>query len=337
MDEFLRNPEVRRTALFMTGVTAIGAIVCSVFSVISGVIAAICGILLILIYLYSTRKRYERFSQLSYDMDQILHGNRTIRMEDYKEGELSLLSDELLKMTTALTEQADRLLADKKYLADSMADVSHQLRTPLTSSQLIITLLRDPSLEENRRRELLQELMHLHDHMGWLVEALLKISKMDAGTAYFKTEEVAVSELIKEAADPFLISMDVRDIKFSEEISENAVFNGDMSWSKEAVSNILKNCLEHTPEGGSICVSSQSNVLYTEIIIEDSGKGFAPEDLPHIFERFYKGKNASSSSIGIGLALARMIVVKQNGTIKAENKKEGGARFVIRFYSGVTV
>ncbi len=337
MGTFLRNPEIGKTLRIMLAVSAAAAVAAGFFSIPAGIITAAACLLLILIYLHATRQRYERFAQLSYDMDQILHGKHDVHIEDYREGELSLIADELLKMTTALTEQAERLAEDKKYLSDSMADISHQLRTPLTSSQLIITLLRDPDISRARRRELLQELESLHAHMGWLVEALLKISKMDAGTAYFKQDTIAVSELVEEAAEPFLVPMELRNISFKTEISKTAEFTGDLSWSKEAIANILKNCMEHVSDGGEIFIRSESNALYTEIQIEDSGRGFDPTDLPHIFERFYKGKNSSSGSVGIGLALARMIVAEQNGTIKAENRTEGGARFMIRFYTQATV
>ena len=176
------------------------------------------------------------------------------------------------------------------------------------------------------------------------------MSKMDAGTASFKKTPVSVPDLLKQAAEPLLIPMELREqtleiipLKLLNQPSDSngnhppkppVQFLGDFAWSTEALLNILKNCMEHTPVGGKIWVSFSQNAIYTEIIIEDNGSGFDKEDLPHLFERFYKGKNASEHSVGIGLALARMIVTQQNGTLKAENRSKGGAKFVLRFYSG---
>ena len=190
--------------------------------------------------------------------------------------------------------------------------------------------------------------------------SLLKMSKMDAGTVTFKSKPVLVTELIRQAAEPLLIPMELREQTLdimpaelrqqtadnfsAEQLHEHSntaeinkqghppQFYGDFAWSTEAVLNILKNCMEHTPIGGQIQVTFSQNAIFTEIVIEDNGPGFDMEDLPHLFERFYKGKNASKNSIGIGLALARMIVTQQNGTLKAENRPEGGAKFVIKFY-----
>lgn len=267
----------------------------------------------------------------------MLHSNTPIQFEKYREGELSILESELSKMTLRLREQALALTNEKKLLADSMADISHQIRSPLTSSNLIITLLRGQNLSVSRRQQLTQELSQLLSRIDWLVESLLKISKMDAGTILFKHESVSVSQLIQHAAEPLLIPMELREqtlaIDSSSPSSATPQFLGDYSWSMEAILNILKNCMEHTPAGGSIHVSFSQNAIFTEIIIEDNGPGFDAEDLPHLFERFYKGKNASEQSVGIGLALARMIVTRQNGTLKAENRSEGGARFILKFYT----
>jgi signal transduction histidine kinase len=167
---------------------------------------------------------------------------------------------------------------------------------------------------------------------GWLISTLLKISKLDAGTVKFKSEPVSVPQLVKKASEPFAVPMDLRGQQLRTDISAGAAFLGDLYWTSEAIGNIIKNCTENTPEGGEIGITAAENALYTEIVIEDSGCGIDEADLPHIFERFYKGKNSSEQSAGIGLALARMIIAAENGTVKAENKKDGGARFTVRFY-----
>ena len=158
------------------------------------------------------------------------------------------------------------------------------------------------------------------------------MSKLDAGTVQFVEETVPAERLLRLAAEPLLVPVELREQELI--IEGTGMFTGDVSWTSEAVTNILKNCMEHTPAGGRIAVKAQENPLYFEIVISDNGSGIHEDDLPHIFERFYKGKNSDGKSFGIGLALARMIVTSQNGTVKAENMREGGARFTLRFYKG---
>ncbi|MEY8516374.1 HAMP domain-containing sensor histidine kinase [Lachnospiraceae bacterium 29-84] len=329
----LRNPEIK--AGFLWHLALMAGSVCFGIYVAPG--AAWTLFLVSLLYFFShywiTWHRYRKLRQLSDEIDQMLHSQIPIHFENYQEGELSILENELSKMTLRLSEQAVALEEDKKLLADSMADISHQIRSPLTSSNLILSLLLDPQLQASRRQELLHELTQLLSRIDWLVEALLKLSKMDAGTVNFQKSPVLVKELIRRAAEPLLIPMELRNQTLSVEEKGSLVhFTGDLAWSTEAVLNILKNCMEHTPKGGEIKVGFSENTIFTEILIEDNGPGFDKQDLPHLFERFYKGKNASDQSVGIGLALARMIVTSQDGTLKAENRPEGGAKFTIKFY-----
>ena len=238
-------------------------------------------------------------------------------------------------MTVRLREQADALVRDKKYLADSLADISHQIRTPLTSISLITELLADPELTYDQRIKYLRELRELLDRIDWLINTLLKISRFDAGTVSLDMKEVKLCNLIKRAYEPVSIPMDLRQQRFTVNVNDTDTLYCDEAWLCEAVCNILKNCMEHTPDGGTLTVDCSKNRLFTEIAISDTGNGISKEDLPNIFKRFYRGHDSSDSSVGIGLALARMIITKHNGTIKAENRKEGGARFFIRFYESV--
>lgn len=330
---FFRNPEIKRTLFVDFTALAIFSALGFFFEINTNFLVLGCGAFFILFHLFVTKRRYRKLSQLSLELDNMLHHQTPIHFENYQEGELSILQNELSKMTLRLTEQADALNRDKKYLSDAMADISHQLRSPLTSIHLILSLLKEPDLSLERRRELLQELTQLLSRMDWLVESLLKMSKMDAGTAYLKHVSIPVTQLLAEACEPLLIPFELREQTFSAHYETGQEqFTGDLSWSVEAVLNILKNCMEHTPSGGTITASCRENTIFTEIIIEDNGPGFSKQDLPHLFERFYKGENSKDQSVGIGLALARMIVSQQNGTLKAENRKEGGARFIIKFY-----
>ena len=292
---------------------------------------------LVLYWLAFTLGRYRRLQRLATDTDRILHGERQIHLEQYQEGELSILANEFQKMLARLVEQSDVLQREKVYLSNSMADISHQLKTPLTALHLLFMRLSGEQREEERTR-LVYEGVQLLDRVDWLVNGLLKIAKIDAGTAVFGHEKVDVRALLELALHPLRIPLELREqtvtISSGEE-GERPCFVGDLAWSGEALGNILKNCMEHTPKGGNIWIFVRENRLYTEILVEDDGSGVDPEDLPHLFERFYKGKDAADTSVGIGLALSRMIIKEQNGTLKAENRREGGARFIIRFYQGV--
>ena len=217
--------------------------------------------------------------------------------------------------------------------ADSLADISHQLRTPLTAMTLTTTILRTSELTDEKRMELTGELRSLLTRTDWLVETLLKISKLDAGTVKLAKDAVSVSELISRSAAPIAIPMDLRNQTLVVSCSGES-FIGDLIWSAEALGNILKNCMEHTPEGGTITVTAQETALYTQIEVTDTGSGFDSKDIPHLFERFYKGSNASQNSYGIGLALARTVITSQNGTVQAQNC-ENGAKFIIKFYKQV--
>ena len=235
-------------------------------------------------------------------------------------------------MTIRLREQQQTLTREKAYLADSIADISHQIRTPLTSINLLIGLLSEPKVTDARRQQLTNELYELLSRIDWLITTLLKISKLDAGTVRFNKETVGLETLIKKSCSPLLIPIELRGQELI--IRTEGNFYGDPAWTSEAVGNIVKNCMEHTPDGGKIEIEAAENALYSEIVIKDNGTGISPEDLPRIFERFYKGKESDGKSFGIGLALSRMIITGQGGTVKAENRKPVGAMFTIRFYKG---
>lgn len=330
---FFRNPEIKK----ILWIDIFVLLACSIagFSLdsASGYLVLGSCLFFIIFSLFITHRRYRKLEHLCWELDNMLHHQKPIHFENYAEGELSILQSELSKMTLRLTEQADALIRDKKYLSDAMADISHQLRSPLTSIHLILSMLTDPDLSSERHMKLLQELTQLLSKMDWLVESLLKMSKMDAGTAYLRHAPVLISQLLAEASEPLLIPFELREQTFTiHQETGLEQFNGDLSWSAEAILNILKNCMEHTPAGGTITVFCRENTIFTELIIEDNGPGFPSSDLPRLFERFYKGKNSSEQSVGIGLALSRMIVSQQNGTLKAENGPAGGARFILKFY-----
>ncbi len=333
----IRNPEIKRDIILFSIVLLAGTSIGFFISIAAGIALFIFILLVSVLHFMITDKRYQNIAGLSREIDKVLHSREAVEFSEYKEGELSILQNEIQKMVIRLREQRDALSKDKIYLADSMADISHQLKTPLTSINLLLTFLEKEDISAEQKAGYIRDLKGLMKRIDWLISALLRLSKLDAGTVSFKEEKIDLREAVRLSLETVLIPMELKEQLLRVNIEENAYIIGDMSWTVEAILNVIKNCMEHTPNHGimptgMIEIKGICNSIFTELIIEDNGTGIAEEDLPRIFERFYKGKNSSSQSIGIGLALARQIIVRQNGTIKAENKKEGGARFVIRFY-----
>ena len=331
---FLRNPEVVKTLCLQIFIAVSAIVVAFIWEQRFGVFTLVFTTLLLLTSTVSTYIRYKRIYDLSADIDRILHGNdMNLSFDKYHEGEHAVLQSEIHKMTMRLREQRQQLEDDKRYLANALADISHQVRTPLTSVNLLVGLLSEPNIPDERRRKLTHELLDLLLRIDWLITTLLKISKLDAGTVRFQQETISLNELIRKATDSLLIPIEIKEQNLY--INANGNFTGDVSWTVEAISNIVKNCVEHTPNGGEIRIEAGENSLFAEIVISDSGSGIAQEDLPHIFERFYKSKTASDKNFGIGLSLTKMIITNQNGVIKAENNAAKGALFTIRFYKSI--
>lgn len=330
--KLFRNREVSRTFLAALLTAVIGTLAAFFFGIRFGVFTLVLCLVMLTVYLAGMKKRYRQIAALAADIDRILHGEKQSLPEEYAEGELGILQSEINKMTVRLQEQQQRLEEDKAFLANSLADISHQIRTPLTSIHLLASMLSD-DLPAERRQALSLELYRLLSRIEWLIDTLLKISKLDAGTVSFVSQQIPLRELLQKVVEPLLIPAELREQELA--ITAEGDFCGDIAWSCEALTNIVKNCMEHTPDHGKIKIAASENPLYAEIVICDNGSGIAPEDLPHIFERFYKGKSAGESGFGIGLALARMIITGQNGTVQAENLPPHGAKFTVRFYKGV--
>jgi Signal transduction histidine kinase len=264
----------------------------------------------------------------------IAEGGSSLDIRDNDEGEFSRMKNEIYKITTMLREQAERLERDQRSLAASIADISHQLKTPLTSLSVMTDLL-EGNPAADKRAEFVQRIRSQLRRMEWLVTSLLKLSKLDTGTAGMKRVPYRVRTVIDRALDTLAIPLELRSQQVTVEGDDRVELTGDPDWTCEALINILKNCVEHTPEHGRIHIAFEDNPLFTRITITDNGAGIDREDLPHIFRRFYKGKNASDDSVGIGLAMSHAIISKQGGDISAESEKGKGTRFIITFYKRV--
>jgi signal transduction histidine kinase len=331
-----RNREVQLYTCILViislSATGIGAFL---FSIKTVLFILFTSLLLIICSLYFTKWRYREIEKLSGYLRRISSGDYSLDVRDNFEGELSILKSDIYKVTAMLSEQGSQLQADKIKLMDAISDISHQLKTPLTSMMMMADLLSDPNLNPSKRVEFTRNIGSQLERMEWLVSSLLKLSKIDAGTVQFKKDRIAIHDLIQKAVAPILIPMDIKEQTLKVTGEESVTFLGDLNWSAEAIINILKNCVEHTGEGGEISISFSENVLFTELMIKDNGKGITKEDLPYIFKRFYKGKHASEDSVGIGLAMAHSIIRKQNGDIQVTSKPGKGTCFQIKFYKQV--
>ena len=332
--KLLRNKDFRRALLWH--------VIARVLLSVGGfLVSPVCGAMLLaasgiftLLYDIFTARRYRDIAALGDEIDRILHGQQQLLEMKQDEGELSVLITEIQKMTLRLKEQNDRLTQEKRHLKTAIEDIFHQLRTPLTAMELSVSLLREESLPDERRLQLARELQAQLSRTASLIETLLKLSKIDAGAVQFRSDDLAVRDVVERAAEPFQVAMELRGQTLRLSVDDEH-FCGDLLWTAEAVGNLIKNCVEHTPDGGEITVTAEENALFTQIEITDTGEGFAPEDIPYLFDRFYKGKNATPQSIGIGLALSQSIVTAQNGTIRAANRSGGGALFTIKIYKAV--
>lgn len=325
-----RNREIRWFAALFFVIAGGTAVASYRLHPAAGLLAAFSSFLLGLLTFLFTRERYKRIAELSEEIDQVLHDADKVYIADCEEGELSILKSEVGKMTQRIREQNNALKKEKERLAESLADIAHQLRTPLTSANLILSLLENhPGREEEK--ELLRETEELFARMDMLLTSLLKLSRMDAGIIVFKKEQIEVRSLVKAALHPLQISMEIHEVAVKQDVPEGIFIAGDFEWLAEGLMNVLKNCMENVKDHGKIFISCRDTALYTEIAVRDSGKGFKEGELSRVFDRYYRGKDTRTAGFGIGLALSRTIVTRQGGTIAAKNRPEGGAVFVIRF------
>jgi signal transduction histidine kinase len=295
-------------------------------SIIALVFAALTAVFFMFIH-----RRYKTVTQLYEYMRDIAEGRDSLDIRDNGEGEFSILKNQIYTITTMLKEQGEALRREKLRLSDSIADISHQLKTPLTSLSMMTDLLREDHHPE-MREQFLERIRSQLDRLEWLVSSLLKLAKLDAGTVTMKRETFPVSALIQRAVDTLSIPLEIKQqrVEISGDPGVNLV--GDLEWTSEAVINILKNCIEHTPEHGEIRIHWETNPIYTRISISDNGEGIDPKDLPYIFNRFYRGQHTDKDSVGIGLAMALAIVKEQGGDIAVNSKPSLGTTFMITFY-----
>ena len=274
------------------------------------------------------REDEKRTAVLSGYLDRIMEGQYDTLMQHDTGSELE---DSIYKAVVLLREEREQAQGAKKNLADNMADLSHQLKTPAASIGLTLSLLKKKAWDEETKQDI-GRMEGQVGHLQHLVGSMLTLSRLDAGVLELEEKEFDLEEMLVDAVQPFVRQMEEKGICFGIQGADGISLSGDFGWCSEAFGNIIKNCVEHTPERGDISIVCRDNPIYTEIVIQDSGGGFDEADIPHLFERFYRGAGSSKDSVGIGLALSKSIIEKENGTVTAENTQTGGAGFYIKFY-----
>lgn len=282
-----------------------------------------------LVYVISQEKKIKEINDY---INGINNKNYTLKIEENNNSELSRLRNELYKTTVLLKETAELSVKEKENLSTAIADISHQLKTPLTSIRIMLDNIQDdPDMEKEVREDFLMEISKQIDWISSLVISLLKIAKFDAGTIKMENEEIHVQKLIDAVIGNLAILIELKEIEIITKIDEKAVFLADYKWQQEALTNILKNAIEHSNQKSKIYIEVENTSVFLKIKIRDEGQGISKFDQKHIFERFYKAKNSSENSIGIGLALAKTIIEKNNGYVKVDSEVGKGTTFEIKY------
>ncbi len=316
-------------------ITALCALICLILRdpLWIAPVLGICIVILLCIDVIEKRKYERQIKELTDYITKVQDQAALPEMAGICEGSIGILQSEIYKVVTLLREQYSSEHKQKKYMSDMMSDISHQFKTPLTAISLMTELLMEAEVSEEQRLEYASKIDSQINKMTWLIRNLLTLSQLEAGVLEMKPEQLSLKELCEDITDSLGVLAEVAEVKLISEVPEDIRIRADKHWFREAVSNIVKNCIEHTPAGGYVKISAAQNNLYTGLSVEDNGKGIDAEHLPHIFERFYKAGNSSPNSVGIGLAMAKQIIASHGGKIAAESEPGKGAKFVITLYA----
>lgn len=301
------------------------------FLVTNITIVFISTIFLIFLFLRFNAKKDREINKITKCLEEINKRNYKIDIEEMSEDELSILKNELYKVTIKLKEDAENSKQAKKDLKDTLADISHQLKTPITSILIILdNIIDNPDMDKNTREDFIRDIKRELLNMNFLALNLLKLSKLDSNTVHFIKKEVSLDEVVTSSIKNVSPLCDLKNITIIKNLEPGIKINCDLNWQVEAITNILKNCVEHSKENSKIDITTATNKVYHSIKIRDYGEGISKKDLPHIFERFYKGASSSSNSIGIGLSLAQKIIESNDGLINVETGPDG-TTFTIKY------
>lgn len=290
-------------------------------------------IVIMIFFLIYVCKEHKSLNKISNSINKVLNNDYSIDIKEYNDDYFSRLNNDVYKVMAELKEQRDISRKDKKYLEETLSDISHQLRTPLTSMYVINDLLETID-DDKKKKEFLSKNKNQLERIEWLVTSLLKLSRLESGSVILTKEKVNLYELIESSIDPVRVNLELKEISINNLIDKKTTINVDFNWTKEALVNIIKNAYEHTPNKGEIIIAATSNPLYTELIIKDNGCGIEKDKIPYIFDRFYK-VDKDSDSIGIGLNMTKRIISEQLGDITVDSKVGIGTTFIIKFYKNV--
>ena len=298
----------------------------------TAVLIGIFGIASLSIFMKYVLIQEKEIKEINEYIKEVNNKNYSLKIEDNKDGELSRLRNELYKTTVILREAAENSEEEKEKLSIAIADISHQLKTPLTSIRIMLDNISDnPDMPQEIREDFIQDISKQVEHMSSLVISLLKIAKFDAGTIKMENEEIDAKKLIDSVINNLAILIEIKEIEVITKIDEKAIFIADYKWQQEALTNILKNAIEHSQPKSNIYIIVENTSIFLKIKIKDEGQGIEQKDLKHIFERFYRAKNCNEDSIGIGLSLAKTIIEQNNGYIKATSEVGKGTLFEIKY------
>jgi len=267
-------------------------------------------------------------------IEDINHKNYELKLDDISEDKLSILKQEIYKTTIMLKENAENLIKDKLDLKNSLQDISHQLKTPLTSINIMLdNIIDDPDMDISVRQNFIRNIKREITNISFLVQSILKLSKFESNTISFVRNKTKVKKIIEEVLKNVSNLCDLKDINIEVNNMCKKDINCDLKWQVEAITNILKNAVEYSKHGGKVLIECEDNNIYTQIKIIDYGKGMDKEDIQNIFKRFYKGKNSGKDSIGIGLSLSKAIIEEDNGRVSVDSKKNKGTIFTIKYFN----
>lgn len=290
-------------------------------------------VVLLAALLLTQRRQHKRELQALSDYLLLVQDRREVPpVSDQAEGESQVLRSEIYKVASLLQRQFEEEARRNHHMADMLANISHQLKTPLTSLTLLCDLLQESDLSPEDRAACLTKMTGQLERMTWLIKLILTTAQIDADMITFKPQEVTWLELLNGVLKELEPLAQARQVALVTKMPEDARLLVDPNWTKEAIGNVVKNALEHSPAGSQVELTVTATALYSDLVIKDQGSGIAPLDLPHIFDRFYKGQTAKPETVGIGLALAKQIITRQQGHITASSQLGQGSQFHIRFY-----
>ena len=294
----------------------------------------ICTIVILLcVFLKYESNKNKDIKEITKYIEEINKKNYSLHIDEISEDELSILKNEIYKTTIMLKESANNSLKDKKELKKSLEDISHQIKTPLTSILIILdNIIYDSDMDKEVREDFIRDIKREVSNINFLIQTILKLSKFDADTISYIEKYRYIKDIVKESVKNVSMLCDLKNVRIKTSGNDKAKIKCDFMWQVEAITNIIKNCVEHSKEDDEIIISYEQNNVYSSIVIKDNGEGIDKKDLPYIFERFYKGKNSSLDSIGIGLSLSKTIIEKSNGQISVDSDNSG-TKFTIKYFN----